>query len=520
MTQVQLPNGQYVNIDSSGNILTDSGGVFTGGGAPVPAVEQDNVPMRNEQQNNPYGYGGTPENPITDASLARINASAPQPPTRNPGESASDYATRLLNSPFYLAGGNGAGSGNAFVIDPATGKYVSRPASSLKRTVNSSLGQNSLLGASTVGTGDKTSGSDAIFGYEDEVQKRAQDYLESSFKAPETEEQILARKTEQAKNRIQSNKDFYASLLTDQAKVNEQRTRETNAQAVLRGLSGSSEAGTMFERTGEENNRANRKILAEQAVALEEIYSDIQNSAQEEFIQQKEDAYKSATDIIARREAVKTKAVADITTLAKSGFDFANIKANDPQTYEHLAKSVGGEAQLKALSVLNRPQESIIDKKIEGGKYVIAYQNPITGKTRIESVDLGIPAEYTKSFDLGDRLMIVPENFDPTKDKPIYVPKGITPKAPGEGTEGERKTSAFSIINKLIQPGVKDKRTGVPYVSPDGYLTFEGFKTLVQNAVEDNISRDEFLAQYASMILPGRGKEYGLTPAEIKKYGI
>lgn len=520
-------NGQRISTGTSsilGNYGLSEGQLSTP--APTPSTSPTGVepPPRNDQQSNPNGYNGTPDNPTnTDAGLARVNASAPQPITRNPGESASDFATRLLNSPFFLAGGGGDNN-SAFVFDQASNSYVAKPASSVvNRPVNNSLRQNVVSTNSVGSSGGGSIGGEALLGSETEAEKRAREYLDSSFKAPEDEATIIARKTAEASSRIQANKDYFASLLGEQGKVNDQRNRETNARAVLSGLSGSSEAGTMAENTGNVNKADNQKILAQQQVALENIYKDIQDNAHAEFDNQKQDAYKTATDILARKDELKTKAVTDISMLAKSGFDFASIKANDPVTYAHLAQSVGGEAQLNAISVLNRPQESIIDKKVENGKYVIAYQNPLTGKVRIESTDLGIPPQYTKSIDLGDKIMFVPDNFNPAVDKPLYVTKGIAPKAPStapQGTEGERKSSAFAIINKLAQPGVKDKTTGVPYISPDGYFTFEGFKTLVKNAIEDNVTRDEFISQYVGQLLPGRGKEYGLTATEIKKYGI
>ncbi len=520
-------NGQRISTGTS-SILGNYGLSESQLSTPKPAPSTSptgELPPRNDQASgdNPYGYNGTAENPTnTDAGLAKINAQAPQLPTRNAGESASDFATRLLNSPFFLAGGNApSGDNSAFVIDPATGKYVAKSASSLNRPITSAPKQNMIGGG--VGTGSGSLGSDALIGGETSAEKTAREYLDNSFKTPETEADIVARKTAEASSRIQANKDYYASLLSGQATVNDQNTRDTNARAVLNGLSGSSEASTMATETATKNKGANDKILAQQNLALENIYKDIQDSANAEATNQKQDAYKSATDILARKDALKTKAVTDITTLAKSGFDFASIKLNDPVTYQHLADSVGGEAQLKAIAVLNRPQDSIIDKKIENGKYVIAYQNPLTGKVTIESTDLGVPPQYTKSIDLGDKIMLVPDNFDPTKDKPIYITKGIAPKAPGDSslTGQEQKNQAYSLINKLLVPGVRDKTTGMPYIQPGTpYLTAEGFKTILHNAIEDGVTRAEFLAQYADKLSPDGAKGYGLTSTEQLNLGF
>jgi hypothetical protein len=79
-------------------------------------------------------------------------------------------------------------------------------------------------------------------------------------------------------------------------------------------------------------------------------------------------------------------------------------------------------------------------------------------------------------------------------------------------THEEKKSKAFAMINKLLE--LKDEE-GVPYIEEStGYFTAKGFKTLVKNAVEDEISREDFLAQYASYLNPDALENYGLTAKE------
>jgi len=504
ISQYQKQQAENPSPTPTGQVLGDS----------TQYVEGTNVPLRNDQQSNPSGYNGTPDNPTTEQSIARSGGGS-SAPVRNPGESASAYAERILNSPFFLAGGNVDVDKSAFVIDPTTGKYVARSSASFNRN-GLAPKQNSLTGASTIGGGNSSIGSDALMGGETEAQKRAREYLDNSFKTPESEEDIIKRKTEEAKSRIQANKDYFQSLLTDQQGVNDLRKRETNARAVLSGLSGSSEAGNMAFDTEIKNNQANEKIRAQQVMALEEIYADIQNSAIEEARNQKDDAYKTATQILDRKEKNKEKAVADLTLLAKSGVDIEKMKTNDPTTYQHLAESVGGEAQLKAISVLNRSQESIIDKRVENGKYIIAYQNPLTGKTRIESVDLGLPANYTKSVDLGDKIMFVPENFDPSVDKPLYIPKGIAPKAPSNPTVTEKKTEIVDQFTQAFSPGVTiDGKT--PTIDKNGFANPIPWKEAIKEAPAMGLSRADFIKTFGYLLYAENGRispEYGLTPVE------
>lgn len=395
-------------------------------------------------------------------------------------------------------------TGGAMATPPAP---VNRPIYTPTPTPNSVSGANTTSVSSSGGSGIET-----------EAEKQAREYLDTSFQKPKTEEELIAEKTERAKSLIQSKKDYYQSLLGEQAGINDVRTRETNARAVLNGLSGSSEASTMVTETADKNSKANAKIRAEQNVALEEIYYNIQNSAKEEARQMREDATKSATDILTRKENSKTKAVAEVSTLAKSGFDFESIKTNDPETYNYLAQSVGGEAQLKALAVLNRPQESILDKRVEGGKYIISYQNPLTGKVRIESVDLGVPPEYTKSIDLGDKIMLVPDNFDPTKDKPIYIPKGVSPKSPSNETLSEKKTKVIDEYTSAFTPGTT-LDDGTPIIDKNGFANPVPWKEAIKEAPTRGLSRIDFIKAFGYLLYTENGKispEYGLTPQEQK----
>lgn len=80
----------------------------------------------------------------------------------------------------------------------------------------------------------------------------------------------------------------------------------------------------------------------------------------------------------------------------------------------------------------------------------------------------------------------------------------------------EQKNQAFNDINTLLT--LKSSK-GIPYTDSQGYFTIQGFKDIVQAASADGISRDEFIAQYGDRISPYNPKNYGLTPAELKKLG-
>lgn len=287
------------------------------------------------------------------------------------------------------------------------------------------------------------------YGTQDELD--AESYL-GSFKAPETEEQIQARKLKENQSRIDSINNYYQELVYGQQRVNEQSDREANAQAVLSGLQGSTEAGGMMRESQQRGQREIGKIQAEKTMQIQQLYADIQRDAYTAYRDQLSDARQSAGDVLAMRDAREQKASSQAQLLAQSGIDMEKLAQQDPKTYQYLEQSVGGPEILKALFTLNRPKESIIDKKIEGGKYIIAYQKP-DGSVRIESVDLGLPNGYNKTIDAGDRIIAVPDNWDGDTSKLVTINKGIAPKAGGttpSGTGGAYGSDLEAVIGNTL----------------------------------------------------------------------
>ncbi len=94
-----------------------------------------------------------------------------------------------------------------------------------------------------------------------------------------------------------------------------------------------------------------------------------------------------------------------------------------------------------------------------------------------------------------------------TEQANLHVPAQTT-------TLAEKKDQAYAGINQLLVPGAA--YNGIPFIDSDGYLTVQGFKTLVNEAATDGISRSDFVKQYATYISPYNPKNYGLTAAEIK----
>lgn len=81
------------------------------------------------------------------------------------------------------------------------------------------------------------------------------------------------------------------------------------------------------------------------------------------------------------------------------------------------------------------------------------------------------------------------------------------------------KTSnnAISNLSQLFTQGaIVPNSSGVPFIDSSGYATPEGFKTAIKAAIEDKISRIDFIKQFGNYIPAGYESAYGITPAEIK----
>lgn len=265
-------------------------------------------------------------------------------------------------------------------------------------------------------------------------EQTAANYLDTTFTPPETETQIVARKEKEAQAQIDNLNRLYDNIYAEQQTINQGRDRSTNAISVLTGLAGSSEANVASNATTNLNQRDNQKIQAERAAAINSVLADIRSSAATEARNQRLDARADAESILKRRTERQGEAVTQLTALSAGGVTFEGLKQSDKQSFDYFADLFGGEDALKGAFVLNTPADQILDKRIEGGKYIIARQNPITGKITVDTLDLGIPPGYTKTLDAGDRILAMPDNWDGDPSKLITINKGLSPSAASSGS--------------------------------------------------------------------------------------
>lgn len=257
-------------------------------------------------------------------------------------------------------------------------------------------------------------------------------------------EQIQKEMSRGAQGEINALNKYYADLtksqLGEQSLINNQNDRSTASVNTLTGLAGSSEANITQQATTAQGQRANDRIREQNtntlAVKVQGILSAIRTDAQSQYQYERSEARLDAESQRKNREESYTRAQENTKLLAQSGATVEGYKQTDPEGYAHLVKQLGSEELLKATFTLNRPVEQVVERKIEGGKLIQIYENPLTGKSTIETLDLGLPVGYSKTIDAGNRILAIPDNWDGDPANLVTINKGLTPSQAASGTGG------------------------------------------------------------------------------------
>lgn len=279
----------------------------------------------------------------------------------------------------------------------------------------------------------------------------------------EDQDTIQRRMTRDAQSEINSIRDYGRSLLSEQAELNDKADRSTAARSTLSGLAGSSEADVAQAETSEKGRKANERISTAVESQVQGILSDIRKSSVTEAREQRNEARLDEASRIASRAARRTEASESIKNLSVAGVTVEGLKKTDPKGFEYLAKQFGSEEALRGAFILNTPQDQILDKKVQGSKYIISKQNPITGKISVEVLDIpGLPPDFSQSVDLGDRVMFY-DPSDPTKQ--FFVGKGLTPTEAAKNQPSEdaatQKAEALALAQELRLDTAVGKKAAV-----------------------------------------------------------
>jgi hypothetical protein len=240
-----------------------------------------------------------------------------------------------------------------------------------------------------------------------------------TFRAPESREQIAERKRKESQGLIDSINKGFDDEVGRRQQIGQERVNMDNAISVLTGNAGGTESVRTRKTVLDANEKEVQAVNNQRALALQTVYTKISGDADIEAREQLADATRSAEQILARRKEAQAGAVENLKLMAASGLvDFDAFKSN-PQgqkAYQYALESMGGdENALRAMFMLNRPQDQLVGEPVRmGGKFVQAYKNPITGKVTYEQLDLpfDLPPEYTNFQKMGDNLVAIPDGWD------------------------------------------------------------------------------------------------------------
>jgi len=258
-----------------------------------------------------------------------------------------------------------------------------------------------------------------------------------------------------AQGEINAINEYAGTLLAEQKGINEKNDRSTASISTLTGLAGSTEANIQQQKTTEVGQKANQAIQREAQLQVQTLLGKIRESALKEARDLRNEARLDETARLESRKARQEEAVTNLQNLASSGVTFEGLKKGDPEGFKYMSEQFGGEDAFRGAMILNTPQDQILDKKLEGGKYIITKQNPLTGKISIETLDTGLPPQYSKTIDAGNRILAIPDNWDGDPSNLVSISKGLTPKEAQDKevptvaiTEGQAKDP---FIQKMIK---------------------------------------------------------------------
>lgn len=401
-----------------------------------------------------------------------------------PGESVSATLSRRAGQ---------SGGGNTAQAQSFASSQLSGPSDALRSLSIQLAGGNPTGGgfANTTGVVPDSPGAnrDSYYG-------RYTDYRdEPVVDEQESFEDIQKRMMKDAQKRINSLYRLERSKLSEQKEYNDEQLRQTRARNALTGLSGSTEADRTTNLTLQGNQRRNDLIRDQIAVEVQNVLSDVTNDAMEMYKFERQEDRLDAQNRMAMDNQRYERAVTNATILAQSGVTAEGLRQTNPEAYQALSTQLGSPDLLNAMFTLNRPQDSILDKRIEGGKYVIAWQNPLDGSVKVETVDLGLPPNYTKTIDAGDRILAIPDDWSGDPSELVTINKGLTPSqqasgAGGGGLPGEQLYSGLTSATATAVRSKVGKFGSEPIVQnfatiQDGYVFTQSIDSNTTNPADD-----------------------------------
>lgn len=271
-----------------------------------------------------------------------------------------------------------------------------------------------------------------------------------------TEDQTYQKLLDQSSGLIKSTTDIYNKELQD-------AQLKTSAVEAASGLGGSSTAIGMDEATA-------APILQKRTQDLSAIYDSIQKNAQTLNQQQFSNTETLKQDQIQATATAKANATDAVKAMAANHLDWANYKQTNPDNYNALVKSLGGDPNYAdALFASSIPPQNVQQSWVSGSTFNQLTTDPVTGKPSIQSYDLGvkIPQNWTADKIGTNAVIYHGPNWDPT-DPSTYQTFAVDPST------GLPTTQTGGLPNSTGPAPVSDLTTAISNVESGGSYTSKG----------------------------------------------
>jgi hypothetical protein len=214
----------------------------------------------------------------------------------------------------------------------------------------------------------------------------ATSYL-GTFKPPVSEDEAFNKYRKETQALIDTINQSYDRQVAQTIKDNEANAVGAGTEAAIAG----GNAGASAARMRGEADPKIASIETQRRADIEKVNQGIISSAEQYAKQSKIDARQSAGDVLDVGDKLKNDATNSIKTLASAHTDWENYKQSNPQAYQALVTSLGGDSNIAdAIYANSIPKQDVLQQYINGSKVIQVTQDPVTRKVSTQSYDIGV----------------------------------------------------------------------------------------------------------------------------------
>ena len=318
------------------------------------------------------------------------------------------------------------------------------------------------------------------------------------------ENAIRTQMLNEQQQRIDAINSVYKSLYQEQNKTAQDRLGQTRAMAARSGLTGSTMGAAQQGQTQAANLQELEALKAKQALAISEVYNDINYAARQEIDKQMAQATKSADEYQAYLQNAIATSRDKLNNAIVAGQSWDDIKAQAGDQLSSYIKNLGFDNEYDAANYVTayKNANTTTQKPLEVNKGSVLI-DPSTGKVIYQpNADTAPSAEYkfiaATRYQPAGYFNPATGDFKPVSGSSPSISTGAnilstksTPTVKVPTTTKEKASAATEMIQAL-----NTVKGGDGYVSPDDYLK-------ARNAwIENGLSPTDFDTKFKGFMNP------------------